>query len=594
MSETDAHSPKDDGADPYPTPTGAYATPINASRPPTPLACNDSSRLLASALGLSSQLDTTAVLEQLVVDARALTGARYAALGILDSLGNTVDFVFTGIDDEQARFLTHPPHGHGIFSLIPPDAPIRIAELTEHPAFAGFPKHHPKMGSFIGVPVRIHKKVFGRLYLTDKPGGFSEQDGQDLMVLAEAAAVAVENGRLYRESQVRERWLTASQTITTALLEGTDEEEALALITRELREVANADTALLVLPSIGNTWACEFADGHNGEQLVGTVFPPDGRAVTVLREGKGLLVNSLASQRVMRVEQLRDFGPALYAPLVRQGQGMGVLVLLRCPRGREFDSNDLSMAESVASQAALALELAQARHADDVAALAEERNRIGRDLHDLAVQQLFATGMALESTRTRLQNSGADEDTIEIFEHAITSVDDSVRQIRSIIHSLREPETAEVLVERLRREASLARTMMGFAPSLIITLDGKVVDGDTADDATGVSLDDQLDARVGTSLAGDIGAVVREGLANVSRHAHASSVQVRVSVSGRAPEGRAIIEVEDDGVGPDPSVDRRSGLRNLAARARLHSGKFSLEHGPGGRGALMRWEVPLT
>lgn len=593
MRDDSAQTPKETALDRQSVAHEAYATPINATRPPTPLTSNDSSRLLASALGLSSQLNTTAVLEQLVVDARALTGARYAALGILDSLGNTTDFVFTGIDDKQARFLTHPPHGHGIFSLIPPDKPIRVDELTEHPAFTGFPLHHPKMGSFIGVPVRIHKQVFGRLYLTDKPGGFTEQDGQDLMVLAEAAAVAVENGRLYRESQVRERWLTASQIITTALLEGTDEEEALALITRELREVAQADTALLVLPSIGNTWACEFAEGHDADRLLGTIFPPEGRAVTVLREGKGLLVNSLAAQRVMRVEALRDFGPALYAPLVRQGQGMGVIILLRGPRGREFDSNDLTMAESVASQAALALELAQARHADDVAALAEERSRIGRDLHDLAVQQLFATGMALESTRAQLQASGADDDTIAIFEHAITSVDDSVRQIRSIIHSLREPESAEVLVERLRREASLARTMMGFAPSLIITLDGQVVDDKATDQDSGMSLDAQLDARIGNSLAGDMGAVVREGLANVSRHAHASSVQVRVSVTGRPPEGRAVIEVEDDGVGPDPSVDRRSGLRNLAARARLHSGKFSLEHGPDGRGALMRWDVPL-
>ena len=279
-----------------------------------------------------------------------------------------------------------------------------------------------------------------------------------------------------------------------------------------------------------------------------------------------------------------------------QGTGKGVLILLRLQGGAEFTPAELEVAEAVAAQAAVALELAAARHAEDVRALLEERQRISRDLHDLAIQQLFATGMQLESAR---QATAADPGTAwvaDLLEAALTNVDESVRQIRSIVHSLREPDEAVGLVERLRRETSLARTGLSFAPSLVISVDGQDVrDGDDLSARpTGPSPAAQLDARIDDDIADDVVAVVREGLANAARHARASSVQVRVTLRGSGPTGRVSVEVEDDGVGVDRTSTRRSGLDNLAVRARRHGGTFSLGRTESGEGALLSWQVPLT
>jgi len=306
-----------------------------------------------------------------------------------------------------------------------------------------------------------------------------------------------------------------------------------------------------------------------------------------MTEGRGLLVESLSRSRVVRVVPMRAFGPALFAPLQTSGRGVGVLILLRRIGSPTFDPSDLVTAESFASQAALAFVLAEARHAQDVAALLDERERIARDLHDLAIQQLFATGMQLETVRRRAARGVDPSELTSIVEEALDNVDGSVRQIRQIVYALRDPDAATGLVERLRRETSLARTGLGFAPSLVVSLDDvPVPDGDYLEA-------DQVDARVGTDLTDDVVAVVREGLANAARHAHASGVTVRVSVRGSGPTGTVLVEVEDDGSGLPPVRDRRSGTGNLAARARQHGGAFSLGVSPTGAGTLLSWSAPL-
>ena len=559
-----------------------------ADRRPDTIASNTSS-LLGAAIDLTSHLDVQAALKNFVDRAARLSGARYAALGVLDSRGNTTAFVQVGVSEEVQAVLRHPPRGYGVLGAIPVDGPLLLDDLTQHPDFGGFPPGHPPMHSFLGVPVRVNEQVFGRLYLAEKPGGFTEHDAQDMMSLAEAAAVAIENSRLYAEARNRERWIAVSQDITTTLLEGTEEEEALEMIVSRVRDVAEADTALIVLPSVGDAWACEIADGYLAGDLLGLVFPPDGRAMTVLKEGTGLIVDSLTRLRTLRLRELAQFGPALYAPMMLRGEGKGVLLLLRRIGGPEFDPSDRAMAESVARQAALALELAAARHAQDVAALLDERARIGRDLHDLAIQQLFATGMQLEAARTAAAERG-DPALTTLLEDSLSSVDESVKQIRAIVHSLREPDTAVVLVERLRREASLARTSLGYAPSLVIDVEGTVI----SDDDAQAGLVDIIDDRVDADISDDVVAVVREGLSNAARHARAASVQVRVSVLGSGPTGRVVVDVEADGGGVDPTVSRRSGLANLATRARRHGGTFSLGKSERGQGSLMSWQVPLS
>ena len=233
--------------------------------------------------------------------------------------------------------------------------------------------------------------------------------------------------------------------------------------------------------------------------------------------------------------------------------------------------------------------LAEARHAQDVAALLDERERIARDLHDLAIQQLFATGMQLETVRRRAARGVDPSELTGIVEDALDNVDSTVRQIRSIVHALRDPDASAPLAERLRREASLARTGLGFAPSLVITVDGRVLDSVESLDGDAGSIDD----RVGEDMGDDVVAVVREGLANAARHARATAVTVRVDLTGAAPGGRIVVEVEDDGAGLPPERDRKSGTDNLAARARRHGGTFTLGTTAEGRGTLLTWEAPL-
>ena len=225
----------------------------------------------------------------------------------------------------------------------------------------------------------------------------------------------------------------------------------------------------------------------------------------------------------------------------------------------------------------------------DVAALLDERERIARDLHDLAIQQLFATGMQLETVRRRAERGVDASELTGIVADALDNVDSTVKQIRSIVHALRDPDAAAPLAERLRRESSLARTGLGFAPSLLVAVDGRVLDSAESLDGDAGALDD----RVGEDMADDVVAVVREGLANAARHAQATAVAVTVTLAGEAPGGTVTVVVEDDGAGLPPARDRRSGTENLAARARRHGGTFALGSSGQRRGTRLEWCAPL-
>jgi len=545
--------------------------------------------LLDAVLSVASGLDLTGVLERFVAASVELTGASFGALNVLDARGASTTFVHVGVSPAVAAMLRRAPHNTGVLGQIPDEGVLALDDLTHHPAFQGFPANHPPMGAFLGTAVRVREKVYGYLYLADKPGGFTDGDADVVTALAASAGVALANAQLYANAARREHWLRAGQDITTMLLSGADEEEALAHIAATAREVAGADTAALALPGVGGELVVELADGHAADSLIGSVMPSDGPSWSVMGEGRGLLVESLSQSRIVRVLPMRAFGPAMFAPLQTSGRGVGVLILMRRIGGSPFESSDLVTAESFAAQAALAFVLAEARHAQDVAALLDERERIARDLHDLAIQQLFATGMQLETVRRRAERGVDATELLSIVEDAVTNVDSSVRQIRSIVHALRDPDATANLVERLLRESSLARTGLGFAPTLLLGLDGRVFDihEESSDDATAFC------ERISSDLADDVVAVVREGLANAARHARATSVAVRISVIGSGPRGEVIIEVEDDGGGLDAQRERRSGTDNLAARARRHGGVFTLGMSPSGHGTLLMWEAPL-
>ncbi len=543
--------------------------------------------VLDAVLSVASGLELPGVLERFVRVSVELTGARYGAINVLDSRGESTTFVQTGVPATTAALMGHPPHAQGVLSQIPATGVLRLDDLTDHPAFRGWPAEHPPMGSFLGAAVRVRDQVYGYLYLSEKDGGFTDRDSRTVIALAATAGVAVANAQLYADGARREHWLRAGQDITTMLLSGADEEEALAHIAATAREVADADTAALALPGVAGELLIELADGHKAETLVGAMLTPGGPTWSVMEDGTGLLMDSLAKSRRITVPAMRSFGSAIFAPLQTSGRGVGVLILLRRIGSMTFEQNDLATAESFAAQAALAFVLAEARHAQDLAALLDERERIARDLHDLAIQQLFATGMQLETVRRRAARGVDPGELTSILEEALDNVDASVRQIRQIVFALRDPDAAVGIVERLRREASLARTGLGFAPSLVVSLDGEAVpDGDYI-------IADLVDERIGPERTDDVVAVVREGLANAARHAHSSSVSVRVSVGGAGPTGHVRIEVEDDGVGLPVTRDRRSGTGNLAARARQHGGTFSIGVAPAGSGTLLSWQVPL-
>lgn len=554
--------------------------------------------LITQLLDLAGQLDAERALAELIAAAADHTGARYVAIAELDAYGETTTFVQQGMTPQEVARLPHPPRGHGVLGALP-EGVLLLEDLTKHPAYRGLPAGHPPMHTFLGVPVMAGGIVLGRLYLAEKEGGFTAEDVETVTLLAAAAAVAMDNARLYQQAQDRERWAQVSQEITAALLEGTEEEDVLQLIARRIREVADADGSAIVLPSLDASWMVEIVDGEQMRPILGHTLPPDGPAIEAVTTAHGVLVDSIARDYERFIPEARIFERALYAPLLAHGEGddgagatqsLGVLILFRLPGRPAFSAQDLAIAADFGSQAALALRLAAARHAEDVAALLKERSRIARDLHDLAIQQLFATGMRLEHAKKLLaaeapadaEAAARGADLVGEIDEAIGGVEEGVRQIRGIVRSLRDRDEQLPVLERLLREASLTRASLGFAPSMLLTLDGvQFAELDTAGDEAA-----EFDARLGEQLSDDVVAVVREGLSNVARHAQATSVRVVVDVEPRTVR----IVVSDDGRGPELASNRRSGLANLLGRAEDHSGSSRLMANPAG-GSVLVWEA---
>ena len=542
--------------------------------------------LVGAVVAIASEIELPAVLDRFVEVAARLTGAPHGAVAVVNELGVSTSFVSTEASGTVADALRATPLALGALGEVPVTGTLRLGDARQHPAFRGIPPDHPSPVPFLGTSVHVGSRVFGHLYLSEKPGGFTQDDEDVVVSLASAAGAAVANAVLYTDARRREHWLRAGQDLTTTLLAGIDKDDALERIGSTARDADHADAAALALPGVGGELLIEVAVGRERHKLLGAPMPPGSRAWTVVTEGQGLITSSLARARTVATPAMRSFGPALFTPVPAPGGAVGVLILLRKVGAPPFEQADLTTAESFAAQAALATQLAAGRHAQDVAALLDERERIARDLHDLAIQQLFATGLQLETARRRAARGVDATELTAIIDEALDNVDGSVRQIRRIVHDLRDPDATTGLVERLRREASLARSGLGFAPSFVVNLDGAtVVEG---------SLDEgQLNGRVSSGLTSDVVAVVREGLANAARHAQASSVTVRVRVLGAGPQGSVRVEVEDDGTGLAPDLRRSSGTRNLAQRARLHGGTFEIGAVPGGPGTLLTWETPL-
>ena len=530
--------------------------------------------LLQAVVSIGSQLDLTEVLDRIVGTAAELADARYAALGVLDPSGESrlSQFVTVGIDEEMRAKIGDLPHGRGVLGvLIKEPRAIRLTDLAEHPASYGFPPNHPPMHSFLGVPISVRGEAFGNLYLTEKRGGgeFTEADEQVVLALASAAGLAVQNARLYEQARLRQQWLEAASAIQTRLLAGTPPAEVLPDLVASARQLADADLAYLALPAADGALRVEAADGAGAESLRDGVIGDSSIAAEVMREGTPMSV--LDAHQEPRVWsgliQAAEVGPVLYLPLGSAESGaLGTLVVARLVGQSAFGAETLRLVDTFAGQAAIAIRLGVAAADREQLAVLGDRDRIARDLHDLVIQRLFATGMALEGAMRGMQPP----EKVDRVRQAVDDLDATIKEIRTSIFALQQPapHAGEGVRQAVLHAVSAARASLGFEPDVVFH--------------------GPVDTLVTAGVAEQMLAVLREALSNVARHASASSASVSITADPTFVE----LVVTDNGKGL-PADGRRSGLANLARRAGDLGGEFvaeALERG----GTCVRWRVPLA
>ncbi|MFE1578634.1 sensor histidine kinase [Streptomyces fradiae] len=531
--------------------------------------------LLEAVVSVGRELDLSQVLRRIVEAAALLVDAQYAALGVIGPDGRTLSqFLTVGLADEEIARIGPLPAGHGILGeLIRKPEPLRLTDLSAHESSYGFPAHHPPMRTFLGVPIRVRDEVFGNLYLTDKRGGhdFDAEDESVIATLSVAAGVAIDNARLYEASQRQQRWLQANAEITSNLLSGSPRLRVLELIAQRAREITGAALADVAVPVSGTgDLVVELALGERGEHRRGLVVPVDGTLSGAAYEaGAPVTTAGLADDDRYDTGDGRfeGFGPAVAVPLGTEAHDTrGVLLLARPQGGPPFTEGELQPLLAFAGQAALALELAQRRTDAEQLALLEDRDRIARDLHDLAIQRLFATGMTLQSAARLVAHEGA----AERVTRAVADLDETIKIIRSTIFGLRarDEDTGPSLRARVARAVGETAHTLGFPPRL--------------------SMEGLLDTDVPPGVADHVMAALTETLSNAARHAHAT----RVEVSLQATADEVVLTVTDNGRGI-PEGGRRSGLRNLEERARKVGGTLEIG-GPAGGGSRLVWRAPLA
>ncbi len=520
---------------------------------------------------IAADLDLDVTLQRIIDAATELSGARYGALGVLDEAddGGEIrtlrEFVTHGISPVERSLIGDPPTGHGVLGVLIDDPrPLRIDDLTTHPLSFGFPANHPPMRTFLGAPIRIGSRVFGNLYLTERTGGgpFTDEDVELVVAFAAAAGVIIENARLYERLSRRRRWLEAAAEVSRVVL-GEQGDRLPTEVTAQMALAAGeADGAVLLLEAAtGGLRVAVTA----GDPVVDPLSDPRTEVVwqtgvpVAPRRGGDMLVRVAGGSRIS-----------------------GVLWLHWSPErmDRVHDST-VESAQGFADQVALILEVALAQ--DDRARLAvyEDRDRIGRDLHDLVIQRLFAVGLTLEST-ARIAGPGRVADRVNA---AVDQLDETIKDIRRTIFELANPDRADDLYDDVQAAVDDLLPSLGFRPS--VTLSG----------ALNTAVPDQ----VRTHLL----AVLREALSNVGRHAGARNASVTVSLDGADgsadPDGggstagrpTVVLVVEDDGRGMVPTTTAGNGLPNMRARADVLGGICTLEPGSTG-GTRVVWRVPVT
>lgn len=524
--------------------------------------------LIDAILAITSGLKLDATLRAIVHTAAELVDARYGALGVRGYDHRLVEFVYEGIDEETRHLIGSLPEGRGVLgALIEEPKPIRLDDISRHPASVGFPLHHPPMRTFLGVPVRIRDEVFGNLYLTEKADGqpFSDDDEVLVQALAAAAGIAVDNARLFEESRTREAWIEATRDIGTQMLAGADPAMVFRLIAEEALTLMAGAATLVAVPLDDEAPACEVDDLVIVE--VAGEISPAVKQMTVAVSGTSIggVFHDHTPRRFDRLDLAVDGpvepGPALVLPLRAADTVAGVLVALRSADEQPFSDKQLDMMAAFADQAALAWRLATAQRQMREVEILTDRDRIARDLHDHVIQRLFAVGLTLQGAAPRARVPAVRESIYS----SIDDLQEIIQEIRSAIFDLHAgPSRATGLRHRLDKVIDQLAI-----PALHTT----------------VQYTGPLSV-VDTVLANHAEAVLREAVSNAVRHANATSLAINVSV-----EDDVRVEVVDDGVGISGDITE-SGLRNLRQRADDAGGEFTVENMPTG-GTLLRWSAPL-
>jgi signal transduction histidine kinase len=557
MSRHSTSSPQADHRGLSATESGPGSSSPQSGSDPNPGGSQPGSSLVDAVVAVAGNLGAPADLDKIVRSACELTGSRYAALGVLspDDPGphgrRLAQFYQTGISPELQAEIGELPHGRGVLGVLIDDPrPLRLPEIVAHPASVRFPSHHPPMRTFLGVPVHVRGAVFGSLYLAEKAAGaeFTEEDERIVLGLAAAAGVAIENARLFAESRLRQRWLAASAQVVSDLADRLA--DAPELIANLARTAADASSVAIALPITD--------PGEEG--LIVAQNPPSGGFVINFVAGDAA---AALGEPVVAHEEAAT-GSTLVWFRVRTRTLGGMLLCREAP----WSELEVELLRAFADHVALAVDHESSEHNRRRLAVAIDRDRIARDLHDRVIQRIFGVGLGLQSTLRRLTDATIRDRLVGY----VNDLDATVAEIRTTIFSLQSDVgrgSRSLRGDVLTVLADAAR-VLGFEPQL--TLAGPI------DTAVPAQLDD------------DVAATLRESLSNVARHARADEVRVLVSVD---PAAKTLtIQVEDNGVGIDPDAPAGRGLRNTAARAKAAGGHSSAVR-RSGPGTSFAWVVPL-
>jgi signal transduction histidine kinase len=553
---------------------GAFAGADDVAEPPAVAPGGsepDRWRSLIDATVGMAHLQLDALLARLVEVAATLVDARYAALGVVAEGGGPrriSRFVTCGMDASVAQEIGDLPDGRGILGrLIDLPEPLRLDDLTQHPASSGFPPGHPPMRSFLGVPIRVHDRVFGNLYLAEKRGGpFTDQDQSLVTALAASAGAAIENARQLEAAARRERWLYASVDLTRMLLQPLEGVDPLRVVADRVRTLAGADVAWVV--EVDNEGLCvRVVSGLEvgADELAGLDL---GRslAAEVVRTGAPIDVQDVTSDpRAADLGRLLGWEPlgrAVLVPLRGVEAVEGVVALAWWRTSDPVPDTDPALPALFADQAMLAMRVARAREEQERLAVSEDRDRIARDLHDLVIQRLFAIGLSLQGT-ARLSDQG---EVSERLNRAVQDIDDRIRELRQTIFALSRPGSSDDVRLAVADVVARAWAVLKFRPEVrFVGPVGSLVVGGVADDVI---------------------AVLTEALSNVARHGRASTCEVELS----AVDG-VRLTVSDDGAGIPTDVVE-GGLGNMRRRAEARGGHLEVRAREP-RGTVLVWQVPF-